>query len=108
MSLDDLGTDIETEYTNLDDELSVSLDAETKNELALLVAALEPEDTDELVRRAIHLLFQSTAETGSLDFQLRRQYDVTYDEYLSGMTYDQMSPDSYQHQSTDEDRRYQF
>ncbi|WP_436343961.1 hypothetical protein [Natronorubrum sp. FCH18a] len=107
MSLDDLNDDVQESYTAFDDDLSVSLDRETKNELALLEAALEPEETDELVRRAIHMLFQSTVETGKLDFQLRSAYDVTYDEYLSGMTFEQMTGAD-QYPTMDDERRYQF
>ena len=107
MSLDDLNDDVQESYTAFDDDLSVSLDRETKNELALLEAALEPDETDELVRRAIHMLFQSTVETGKLDFQLRSAYDVTYDEYLSGMTFEQMTGAD-QYPTMDDERRYQF
>jgi hypothetical protein len=91
MSLDELSTDVESAYADLDDELSVSLDSQTRTELALLAAALGPEESDELVRRAVHLLFQTTADSGTLDLHLRQGYDVTYDEYLSGMTYEEMS-----------------
>lgn len=106
MSLDDLSEDVETAYADIDEECPVSLDRETRNELAMLTAALDPDDPDELVRRAIHMLFQTTVDTGSLDFHLRRSYDVTYDEYLSGMTFQEMTgtpqpPDN-------DDRRYQF
>jgi hypothetical protein len=106
MGLDDLSEDVETAYTDLGDELPVSLDRETRNELAVLLTTLEPDDSDELVRRAIHMLFQTTVDTGSLDFHLRRKYDVTYDEYLSGLTYQEMTgapqpPDN-------DERRYQF
>ncbi|WP_440764766.1 hypothetical protein [Natronorubrum sp. DTA7] len=107
MSLDDLNDDVQESYTAFDDDLSVSLDRETKNELALLEAALEPDETDELVRRAIHMLFQSTVETGKLDFQLRSAYDVTYDEYLSGMTFEEMTGAD-QYPTMDDERRYQF
>ncbi|WP_247000919.1 hypothetical protein [Halosolutus gelatinilyticus] len=107
MSLDDLTEDVEQSYAGIEEELSVSLDRETRNELALLEAALEPEDTDELVRRAIHLLFQTTVDTGKLDFQLRSAYDVTYDEYLSGMTFDEMTGAD-QYPTMDDERRYQF
>ena len=107
MSLDDLDDDIQDSYGDLADDLSVALDRETRNELALLEAALEPEDTDELVRRAIHMLFQSTVDTGKLDFQLRSAYDVTYDEYLSGMTFEEMTGAD-QYPSMDDERRYQF
>jgi hypothetical protein len=115
MSLDGLSDDVETAYADLSDELSVSLDRETRNELAVLKTVLDPDDPnnsdgsgdpDELVRRAIHMLFQTTVDTGSLDFHLRRGYDVTYDEYLSGMTFQEMTgtpqpPDN-------DERRYQF
>ena len=108
MSLEDLTDDVEAAYANLDDELSVELDRETRTELAMLTAALEPEDGDELVRRAIHLLFQTTVDTGKLDFQLRHDYDVTYDEYLSGMTYEEMTGGGVSYPQSDDDRRYQF
>ncbi|WP_128476090.1 hypothetical protein [Halorussus pelagicus] len=110
MSLDDLQDDVEGEYADLGDELSVSLDGETRNELAMLETALDADETDELVRRAIHMLFQRTVDTGNLDFHLRSGYDVTYDEYLSGMTYDQMTGggQSFPQQQQKDDRRYQF
>ncbi|MFD1562231.1 hypothetical protein ACFR99_01430 [Haloarchaeobius amylolyticus] len=107
MSLDDLTDDVTDSYSSISDELAVSLDRETRNELALLETALEPEETDELVRRAIHMLFQSTVDTGKLDFQLRTAYDVTYDEYLSGMTFEEMTGAD-QYPSMDDERRYQF
>ncbi|MDG5818263.1 hypothetical protein [Natronococcus sp. A-GB7] len=107
MSLDDLNDDVQESYADVSDELTIALDRETRNELALLEAALEPEETDELVRRAIHMLFQTTVESGKLDFQLRSGYDVTYDEYLSGMTYDEMTGAD-QYPSMDDERRYQF
>ncbi|WP_339103386.1 hypothetical protein [Haloterrigena salinisoli] len=107
MSLDDLNDDVTDAYGALDDDLTVSLDRETRNELALLETALEPDETDELVRRAIHMLFQSTIDTGKLDFQLRTAYDVTYDEYLSGMTFEEMTGAD-QYPAMDDERRYQF
>ncbi|MDG5760533.1 hypothetical protein QA600_14440 [Natronococcus sp. A-GB1] len=107
MSLDDLNDDVQESYADVGDELTVTLDRETRNELALLESALEPEATDELVRRAIHMLFQTTVESGKLDFQLRSGYDVTYDEYLSGMTFDEMTGAD-QYPSMDDERRYQF
>lgn len=88
MSLDELTDEVNAAYESLGDR--DALDRETRTELALLVAALDPEDTDELVRRAVHLLFQSTVDSGKLDFHLRSTYDVTYDEYLAGMSYDEM------------------
>jgi len=109
MSLDDLTETVQDNYGALDEELAVTTDRETRNELAMLEAALDPEDTDELVRRAVHMLFQSTVETGRLDFHLRSTYDVTYDEYLSGMTFDEMTgADQFPQSGDPDDRRYQF
>jgi hypothetical protein len=111
MGLDNLSSDIETTYADLGEELTIDLDTETRNELAMLDSALGPDGADELVRRAIHVLFQTTVETGTLDFHLRNGYDVTYDEYLSGMTYDEMAGNSGggEFLANDEKaRRYQF
>ncbi len=107
MGLEELTTEIESEYGELGTELKIELDRETRNELAMLEAALEPEGTDELVRRALHMLFQTAVDTGSLDFHLRSGYDVTYDEYLSGMTFDEMTGQN-QYPQLDDERRYQF
>ncbi|MFC7020751.1 MULTISPECIES: hypothetical protein [Haloarcula] len=107
MSLDDLQDDVTDAYADFGSELAVGLDRETKNELAMLSVALDPADTDELVRRAVHVLFQSAVERGTLDFHLRSGYDCTYDEYLSGMTYDEMTGGPTPQQD-DDDRRYQF
>lgn len=109
MSLDDLTDDIEVQYADIGEELTVDLDRETRNELAMLTVALEPDDTDELLRRALHMFFQTTVETGRLDFNLRNRYDVTYDEYLSGMTYEEMAGGTEPFSATDDNaRRYQF
>jgi len=109
MTLADLQEEIEQSYGEFEEELSVSLDRETQNELAMLSVALDPDDTDELVRRAVHMLFQSTVERGTLDFHLRSGYDCTYDEYLSGMTFDEMTGGNQFPQPQDnDDRRYQF
>ncbi len=108
MALDDLTDDIEDEYADLGDTVEAELDRETRNELAMLSVALEPEETDELLRRAVHMLFQTAVETGNLDFHLRSQYDVTYDEYLSGMTFEQMTGGQFPQQQQNDDRRYQF
>lgn len=108
MSLDDLSTDVESVYADLEDDLTIALDSQSKNELALLTAALGPGDADDLVRRAIHQLFQSTTDSGQLDLHLRRGYDVTYDEYLSGMTYEEMAGGVSPTQTDDNERRYQF
>ncbi|WP_255167246.1 hypothetical protein [Natrononativus amylolyticus] len=107
MSLDDLDGDVTDAYADLGDELAVSLDRETRNELALLECALGPDDPDELVRRAVHMLFQTAVDTGNLDFHLRSSYDVTYDEYLSGMTFEEMTGAN-QYPPRDDERRYQF
>ena len=111
MSLDDLSGDVESRYADLGDEVTIDLDRETRNELAVLLSALDPDETDELLRRALHGFFQTTVETGRLDFHLRSTYDVTYDEYLSGMTYDEMTNGmGFQgSQGNQEDvRRYQY
>ncbi|NHN59417.1 MULTISPECIES: hypothetical protein [Halorussus] len=110
MSLDDLQDELDGEDDALGDEVAVSLDRETRNELAMLSAAFDPDETDELLRRAVHMLFQTAVETGNLDFHLRSEYDVTYDEYLSGMTYDEMTGGGQQfpQQQQNDDRRYQF
>ncbi|MFB6166526.1 MAG: hypothetical protein ABEJ31_15310 [Haloarculaceae archaeon] len=108
MSLDDLTADIEQRYADVGEELAVDLDRETRNELAMLTAAFEPDDPDELVRRAVHMLFQTSVETGTLDFHLRSGYDATYDEYLSGMTFDEMTGGQFPQPQQNDDRRYQF
>ena len=108
MSLDELTDDVEQRYADLGEELSVDLDRETRNELAMLTVAFEPDDTDELLRRAVHMLFQTAVETGNLDFHLRSGYDATYDEYLSGMTFEQMTGNQFPQQQQNDDRRYQF
>lgn len=105
MSLEDLAETVETEYGAVEETTTVELDRETRHELAMLAAALDV-DTDELVRRGVHMLFQSAVDTGKLDFHLRAEYDVTYDEYLSGMTFEEMSG-GYQ-PADEQDRRYQF
>jgi hypothetical protein len=106
MSLDDLNADVKAAYSDLGDEVTVDLDRETRNELAMLLAAFDGDET-ELVRRAIHALYRSTVDTGDLDFHLRQGYDVTYDEYLSGMTYDEMTGAD-QYPQRDDERRYQM
>ncbi|MBO4248207.1 MULTISPECIES: hypothetical protein [Halomicrobium] len=109
MTLDDLSDDVQAQYSELGAELAVSLDRETRNELAMLTSALDPDDPDELVRRAVHMLFQNAVETGNLDFHLRSGYDCTYDEYLSGMTFDEMTgADQFPQAQEKDDRRYQF
>ena len=108
MGLDDLSADVEAAYGDFGEELTVELDAETRNELAMLASAYDPDGTDDLVRRAVHVFFQTAVETGNLDFHLRRGYDVTYDEYLSGMTFDEMTGGGSLPQQDDNARRYQF
>ena len=106
MSLDSLAEDVDATYGDLGGSLRVPLDREAKHELALLTAVLAT-DPSELVQRAVHLLFQSTVDAGKLDFHLRSEYGVTYDEYLAGMTYDEMTGAD-QFPQPDDDRRYQF
>lgn len=109
MGLPELTEDVETTYQNLDESLDAELDEGTKRELTMLLTALDTENHEELLERAIHTLFQATVETGQLDFHLRSTYDVTYDEYLSGMTYDEMSgAAAFPQPQENEDRRYQF
>ena len=109
MSLDELTDDVRDRYGDLGDELGVDLDRETRNELAMLSVALEPEETDELVRRAVHMLFQTAVETGNLDFHLRSGYDATYDEYLMGVTMDTYNDQQgFPQPEQNDDRRYQF
>ncbi|MFC7128059.1 hypothetical protein [Haloferax chudinovii] len=107
MTLDELTDDVDAAYGDLGDGLDVSLDRETRHELAMLVALFDPDDADELVRRAVHALFQSELDRGQLDFHLRQGYDVTYDEYLAGMTYEEMTGQS-QAPPRDDVRRYQM
>jgi len=106
MSLDELNDDIESAYGDLGDEVTVALGREAKHELAMLMAALD-DDAEDLLERAIHLLFQTSIDTAKLDFHLRGEYDVTYDEYLSGMTYEEMTGGE-AFSAPDDDRRYQF
>ncbi|MFD1589063.1 hypothetical protein ACFR9U_18945 [Halorientalis brevis] len=108
MSLDDLRDELSDEYADVGESLEVSLDGETRNELSMLSAAMDPDDRDELLRRAVHMLFQTAVETGNLDFHLRSKYDVTYDEYLSGMTFEEMTGNQFPQPQQNDDRRYQF
>jgi hypothetical protein len=101
MSLDDLDSDVTDAAGDLGEELSVSLDRETRTELAMLAAAFEPDGADELLRRGVHNLFQMAVETGQLDFHLRNKYDVTYDEMTGGSVDTGIGNDP-------DDRRYQF
>ncbi|MFB6159728.1 MAG: hypothetical protein ABEJ61_00955 [Haloferacaceae archaeon] len=104
MTLDELNAVVEETYADLGEELAVELDRETRHELAMLAAVFDG-DPDELVRRGVHALFRSTVDTGDMDFHLRQGFDVTYDEYLAGVTYDEMSGGSTAPQR-DDDRRY--
>jgi hypothetical protein len=109
MSLDDLSAAIDEQYSDLGEEMTVSLDRETRNELAMLSVAMEPDDPDELIRRAVHMLFQTQVDTGKLDFHLRSGYDVTYDEYLMDMTMDTYNQQQgFPQPKENDDRRYQF
>lgn len=109
MGLDDLTADVEETYSTLPPELALELDEETRRELTMLQTALDVEDPETLIQRAIHLFFQSTVETGRLDFHLRSTYDVTYDEYLTGMTYEEMTgAGAFPQPQQNDDRRYQF
>jgi len=104
MTLDELTDDVDAAYGGLD---ALGIDREARTELALLTAALDPDDPADLLDRAVNLLFDSTIQSGKLDFHLRTHYDVTYDEYLSGMTYEEMTGGADLPQQ-DEQRRYQY
>jgi hypothetical protein len=102
VTLDDLNDALVDHNRALKDEVTISLDRETRQEMAFLLAAFDG-DTEELLRRGVHRLFRSSVDRGDLDFHLRGAFDVTYDEYLVGMTYDDAArPDRRQ----DDDRRY--
>lgn len=106
MSLDSLDDDVMEQYSALGDEATVTLDRETKNELAMLLSAFGG-DEEELLRRGIHALFKEVVRSGDLDFHLRNGYDVTYDEYLAGATYEEMTGGN-QYPDRDDERRYQM
>jgi len=99
--VDDLDDDIDDAAATLGDSVAVDLDRETRQELATLLAVFDG-DPEELLRRGVH---RRTVDTGDLDFQLRRSYDLTYDEYLAGVSYEEMTggPDP----RPNDDRRYQ-
>jgi hypothetical protein len=107
MGLDELDEDVTNAYSNLGDELTIEIDRETRMELAMLTAVFGTDDVEDLIQRGVHALFRSTVDTGDMDFQLRGAYDVTYDEYLSGMTYDEMTGQD-QYPQRDDERRYQM
>jgi hypothetical protein len=104
VTVDDLDDDIDDAAATLGDSVAVDLDRETQQELATLLAVFDG-DPKELLRRGVHELFRRTVDTGDLDFQLRRSYDLTYDEYLAGVSYEEMAggPDP----RPNDDRRYQ-
>jgi hypothetical protein len=104
MSLDDLTDAVESATADLGDVVDLELDRETRHELAMLTAATG-DDPDSLLERAIHLLFQTTVDTGKLDFHLRNEFDVTYDEFLAGITYEE-TQDQYEALGEDPGRSY--
>ena len=106
MGLDELDDEMMDHYSDLGEEFTVALDRETKNELAMLLAAFG-DDSEELFRRGIHAVFQQAIQTGNLDFHLRSEYDVTYDEYLAGATYEEMTGGT-QYPERDDERRHQM
>ena len=103
MTLDDLNDATERAADDLGDSVTLDLDRETRNELAMLSAAFGA-DPAEIVRRCVHRFFRSTVDSGDLDFHLRQGYDVTYDEFLAGMTYDDVDQSGLP--APDDDRRY--
>jgi hypothetical protein len=104
MTLDDLTDAVESATANLGDDVDLELDRETRHELAMLTAATG-DDAESLLERAIHLLFQTTVDTGKLDFHLRNEFDVTYDEFLAGITYEE-TQDQYEALGEDPGRSY--
>lgn len=109
MGREELTTDVEETYQSLPTELTLALDEETRRELTMLQTALDEDDPESLLERAVHLFFQTTVDTGRLDFHLRSQYDVTYDEYLAGMSYEEMTGAAgFPQAQQNDDRRYQF
>ena len=107
MSLDDLNDDVLDAYSDLGESAAIEFDRETRNELAMLLAAFDTDDAGELLRRGVHLLFQTTVDRGNLDFHLRSEYGVSYDEYLAGMTYEEMTGED-RYPQFDDERRYQM
>ncbi len=108
VSLEKLSASVESSYSDIGERREVELDRETRNELAMLVAAYDPADVEELLRRGVHALFRRSIDTGNLDFQLRAEYDCTYDEFLSGMTYGEMAGGVQRPERDGNERRYQF
>jgi hypothetical protein len=106
MGLDELDDEVLQQYSDIGDDAEVELDRETKNELAMLLAAFG-DDEEALFRRGVHALFEQAVRSGNLDFHLRSGYDVTYDEYLAGATYEEMSGAG-QYPERDDERRYQM
>jgi len=115
MSLEELNEAVEETYDELEG-FEAELDEESRRELTMLLAALDPDEPADLIQRAVHLLFQTTVDSGKLDFHLRSTYNVTYDEYLAGMTYEDMGGMGGMPgygagagaAEDDDDRRYQF
>ena len=83
MGLDELDAQVERNRRALGDEITVPLDGQTRDELALLAAVLGT-DPDEVARRAVHEHLRVLLGNQILDAHLRQKYDVTYDEYLVG------------------------
>jgi hypothetical protein len=90
VTLENLTDDVEQTYAELAD---VDVDEEARRELTMLATAFDADDPAALVERAIHLLFQTSVDTGRLDFHLRS----TYVEMAGAPP----APD-------DDERRYQF
>lgn len=107
MSLEAFSRAVDDRYRSIGSEVTVSLDERTRTELAVLAATFEPESMDDLVRRAVHLLTRDAIDRGDVDMVLRRRHDVTYDEYLAGMTYEEMAGENPK-PAADDDRRYRF
>lgn len=107
MGLDELDSAVESAGSELGETVTIELTQEMQQELGMLMAVLDA-DAGDLIERAVHLLFQSAVDTAKLDFHLRQEFDVMYDEYLSGMTFDEMTGGNITYPQPDDERRYQF
>lgn len=89
MSLEDLETNVEETAEALDGGVEVSLDGQTRDELAFLCAVLDT-SPGEVLRTGVHEHLRMLLGNQVLDIHLRKKYDVTYDEYLVGQEVDEV------------------
>ncbi|WP_435358789.1 hypothetical protein [Haloarchaeobius sp. DFWS5] len=103
----ELEADVERTYADLA-TFEADLDRQTRMELAMLATGLGT-DANDLVKQAVHQFFQMNTRNGQLDFHLRAEYDVTFEEYLSGMSFDDAGGmGAYQGAPGGQDPRRQF